>query len=93
MNIALDYDGTYTNDPELWDKLIEQARARGHKVYCVTMRYPTESNEVYASLAGKVDDIILTCRMAKLNYLAVKGITIDVWIDDRPDFVLMNASK
>lgn len=30
MKLALDYDGTYTRDPDLWDTFI--AAAQGHRI-------------------------------------------------------------
>lgn len=42
MNIALDYDGTYTADPDMWLRFVEEAQAAGHKVFIVTMRYESE---------------------------------------------------
>ena len=41
--IGLDYDGTYTVDPDLWLRFVRQAKDRGHEVICVTMRYPEET--------------------------------------------------
>lgn len=40
MNIALDYDGTITPDPELWKFFIARALDLGHKIDIVTMRFP-----------------------------------------------------
>ena len=38
MIIALDYDGTYTRAPRLWDDFIALADAGGYSVVVVTMR-------------------------------------------------------
>jgi len=94
MLIALDYDGTYTADKELWDSFIVQARERGHEVFCVTMRYEDrlENKEVEADLRGKVDKIIYTNRKAKKQ--AVRMIcnrNPDIWIDDTPEWLFDNA--
>ena len=43
MNIALDFDGTYTEAPWLWNKFIDDAYLLGHEVYLVTGRPPDES--------------------------------------------------
>ncbi len=93
MLIALDYDGTYTADPELWDQFISNARMRGHEVYCVTMRYEdTESKEVTISLEGKVNRIIYTDRKAKKAAFRMKcGYNPDIWIDDNPDWLYEDA--
>ena len=91
MNISLDFDGTYTVDPYVWDRFIEVARMAGHTVYCVTMRYPSEGGEVIASLQGKVDHIIFTERKAKIGHMAKLGIPINVWIDDNPHWIHQDA--
>lgn len=93
MLIALDYDGTYTEDPMLWDMFILNARLTGHKVYCVTMRYKeTESADVDKALLGKVDRIIYTGRKAKKPYVWLNyNESPQVWIDDIPEFINEDA--
>jgi hypothetical protein len=93
MNISLDFDGTYTKDPELWDTFIKDARSKGHKVYVVTMRYGhgPEACEVKSGLSTKVDDIYFTSRTAKKPYMRALDIWIDIWIDDQPEFILEDA--
>lgn len=88
LNIGLDYDDTYTRDIELWNAFIAYARKRGHKVYLVTWRFPEECAIVHRDLAGKVDGIYPTSRLAKEKYMYSKGIRIDIWIDDNPSAVL-----
>lgn len=89
MIISLDYDGTYTEDPALWDTFVKQARRNGHKVFLITMRYPSEP----VTLNAEVDAILYTSREAKLQYTAKCNIRVDVWIDDRPDFILQSALR
>jgi hypothetical protein len=91
MNIGLDYDGTYTADPELWNGFIYTARERGHKVYCVTMRYPSEGEAVLRQLVRKVDQIVFTGRKGKARHMQFLGLRVDIWIDDMPHFVLEDA--
>lgn len=93
MLIALDYDGTYTTDPELWDQFIANARMRGHEVYCVTMRYAeTENEEVETNLGAKVDKIIYTNRKAKKAAFRIQcNKNPDIWIDDNPDWLYEDA--
>lgn len=91
MNIALDYDETYTRDPRFWDMVICAAKHREHTIYCVTMRSAAESDDVIRDLYDKVDGIFCTNRAAKEKFMFNEGIMIDVWIDDSPFFVLNNA--
>ena len=83
MNIAIDHDLTYDQDPKLWDLFIATALQRGHKVWGVTKREPHLT--VYMSCP-----VIYTSRKAKRPFVKAKGIHIDVWIDDSPEGILFN---
>ncbi len=95
--IALDYDNTYSLDPQMWNEIIDTMQRAGHRVICVTMRYGKESRfaseckPVYEALANRVDDIYCTGRKAKRTFLYERGINVNVWIDDSPHFVLYDA--
>lgn len=94
MNIALDIDGTYSEDPDMWDKCVRTMRAAGHKVYVVTMRYPDshESKEVEDQLTGKVDGFFFTSRKAKGPFMRdIAKVKINIWIDDTPFWITMDA--
>jgi len=92
MIIALDYDGTYTKDADLWNSFISDARAKGHEVLVVTMRHSEgEGEEVRRHSQDKVDWIHFTGRKAKREYLSAMQIFPHIWIDDQPDFILYGA--
>lgn len=92
MNIAVDFDDTYTRDPKMWDTVIQTMLNAGHRVYCVTMRHKTESEEVVNTI-GRLCPVFYTGRVAKRGFMFARGVRIDVWIDDRPDFILMDAAS
>lgn len=80
MNINIDYDGTYTSNPDMWDEIIETMHKHGCKVYCITKRY------------GKLDERkpqvpIINAMKSKLEASKATGIDIDVWIDDKPQSI------
>ena len=82
MNIAIDYDDTYTEDPELWDSFIAAAKNRGHKVYCVTRRNPLKAADIRRAMElMDVEIIFVADGMTKRTATVVQ---IDVWIDDNP---------
>lgn len=84
MILALDYDDTYTRDPDFWNKFIQLAQSKGHLVVCITMRNSSEiDKEKFPEIT-----IITTNRRAKWLYVIENGIQIDVWIDDNPWFLL-----
>lgn len=99
MKIALDYDGTYTHDPELWLMFVIQAQHHGHDIRVVTMRYPSEQQG--GAHAGAMDPrlealgvpFIFTSREAKAPVTAALGFVPDVWIDDNPQAVHQSAAQ
>lgn len=83
MIISIDYDCTYTRDKILWDSFIQQAKARGHTVYCVTARNPKyDSPEMINDLKHLVDHIFFTAGTPKEAFMLKQGICVQVWIDD-----------
>lgn len=93
MVISLDFDDTYTRDPEAWNEFIDLMQRHGHTVYCVTMRHESEGKQVKEALGKRCDSVFFTNRVAKKSFMFERGINIDVWIDDSPFFVLNNASN
>lgn len=92
MKIALDYDGTFTADPEFWLKFIALAHEHNHEVLVATMRTPEEKDTLDDRLVALVPQIVPTSRRAKLPYLAAFGIKPDVWIEDQPQFLFTNGA-
>jgi hypothetical protein len=78
--IALDYDGTYTADPELWNSFIASARKNGHMVKILTMRFPHEE------IANPPCEVVYTSRRAKAEFMPA-----DIYIDDKPFFLFANG--
>lgn len=81
MLIAIDYDGTYTKDPDLWMRFIDDSIRSGHEVICASMRH--ESEPIDNQLSEKVR-VIYTSRKAKVKALIDININPDIWIDDSP---------
>lgn len=92
MKIGLDFDNTYTRDPEAWNTFIRYFTGRGHTVYCVTYRYQSEWTEVLATIGEVIghDRCFFTGGRAKHPYMIDQGIYIDVWIDDMPQLIYQN---
>jgi len=91
MLLALDFDQTYTEDPEFWDLVIAMAKHRGHQVICATMRYEHEGEEIVSALGSKVEQIIFTGRRAKSSFLHNRGYHPSVWIDDAPQWLYRDS--
>jgi hypothetical protein len=87
--IALDYDDTYTVDPDLWLAFIDMVLARGHKIVVATMRGPQENEDLDPRLVAKIP--VYFCNgVAKKLALSRQGAYPDIWIDDHPDWVMGN---
>lgn len=86
MNIALDFDDTFTRDPDFWLKFVLLCRNHGHRIYCVTARDTNGSEEVFRELGQYIgeENCFFTGMKAKRSFMWRQGIIIDVWIDDNP---------
>ena len=91
MKIAIDYDGTYSAAPELWEYFINLAESQGHDVRIVTHREETKDN-----ISDKIHPqikIIYTDGVAKQWFCERRGDfwVPDVWIDDKPRGIFENG--
>lgn len=93
MILGLDYDNTFTRDPEFWLGVVALAKSRSHLVFVVTMRHAsTEGVPVMQALGHVADGIFFSGRKAKKPFMQEHGISVDVWIDDMPFFIENNAA-
>lgn len=88
MLISLDYDDTFTRDPDFWCQVVALGRLRGHEFVCVTARSsPPES--------GKEPHIPMpvVCAGNEWKHVAAvrKGFIVNVWIDDMPQLIRPEA--
>ena len=86
MNIAIDYNGCYANDRDLFNAFAKQARARGHNVYLVTAG--GKATHVNTGNEQPFNAIIKTYHQSKKKVFDEMGIHIQIYIDDHPWFVL-----
>lgn len=93
MLIALDYDDTFTRDPEAWLGFAKLMKSRGHEVIGVTMRYPGEASGMDSRYADACPKTHFTGRQAKKQYLEGKGVFPHIWIDDTPEWILVSAKE
>ncbi len=90
LKIAIDWDGTFTGDPELWSAFIKEAVFRGHDVAFVTGRNKLSHYHPYKGMDSLED----TAKHLGVPVIYTEGqqkqdvYGADVWIDDRPDAVV-----
>lgn len=93
MNIAVDYDNTYTEDPEFWYDFMVEAKERGYNPVICTFR--DERYDMTDGLQFLIEDdfdVYFTRGVAKKWWMEQFGISIHVWIDDRPEAILHNSA-
>lgn len=84
MLIALDYDQTYTRDPDLWDRFIVDARKQGHDLVCITSRtYEPGSTKSERVPAPAIRFLCAGSEM-KADVARKAGLNVAIWIDDMP---------
>jgi hypothetical protein len=88
MNIALDYDDTYTRDRKFWEEFISLCKTHGHKITCITKRGKDNQGETCTDISIPV---VYSNRMAKAHYCAHNQIPVDIWIDDSPQNLFVNG--
>ena len=96
MKMALDYDDTYTRDPLFWNGVILYAQERGHEVWCVSARHPSNMGEVELTVGRLIgrDKCVGTDGVAKADFMwdAYEQV-FSVWIDDKPEAVVTDTNK
>lgn len=88
MKIALDYDGTFTEDKEMWTAFVSLCKGRGHDVRFVTFRvhyyepWARGNEDILADAANLDIPVIFTNGEQKQKFFDA-----DVWIDDHPELI------
>ncbi len=85
MRIALDFDGTYTEHPALWDAFIALAKAHGHTVNVVTLRHPVHDRIGVDRRLEQLGAGIVYCDGRPKHEVAKeRGLSYTIWIEDDP---------
>lgn len=86
MIIAIDYDGTYSRDPQTFDTIIALLKSAGHTVICATYRSADNIQPVIDSI-GKLCPVILAGNGWKREAAEKAGYKVDVFVDDMPSSI------
>ena len=88
LTIGLDFDDTFTADPDFWTKFIELAISFGHTVICISGRRETFDNrrELESALPDGIK-VLLSYDQPKADHAREKGYIVDIWIDDKPGMI------
>lgn len=90
MIYGLDYDDTFSADAELWHAWAKLAVKRGHRVIGVTARNRDQIID-HAMFLDACESIVYCAGHAKYDVvLDHMDLAIDVWIDDKPQYILQS---
>lgn len=86
MIIAIDFDKTWTADPELWRMFVTSARKRGHNCIIATGRKACSEDMKKYNLHYNIE-VIYCGGEYKEKVCRREGWKVDVWIDDMPSMI------
>lgn len=89
MNIALDYDDTWTASPGMWEEFVSLAMSYGHRIKIVTFRPPDMPVPTdFYNMFSRAVPVYYTAGISKRQYMEDQGIPIAIWIDDKPELIV-----
>jgi hypothetical protein len=86
MTIAIDYDGTFAADPEMFWPIITIMKAKGHQVVIVTGRSEDFGHEIKQAV-GNIVPIVFAGMQWKRKAAEAAGYKVNIWIDDNPEYI------
>lgn len=86
---ALDFDDTFTADPEFWSDFVIRSQARGHVVICISACRDTFQNrrKREEQLPSGVK-IYCSYDKPKIQFADERNLGVTVWIDDCPEMIV-----
>ena len=84
MLLALDYDQTYTRDPDYWDAVIALGITRGHRFVCITSRTYAPGSTRPERTPTPAIPVVLAGQEMKADAARAAGYEVHIWIDDMP---------
>ena len=85
--IAIDYDDTWTSDPEMWREIARLMESRGHTVMIATGRKGWSDDMERGKVLGGIEIIYCGNDLKERAVRAQTGRTVDIWIDDMPGMI------
>lgn len=89
ITFGIDFDQTFSADPELFHILLDSLLARGHKAVIVTSRMGLRGDVVEIEwVTKKRIPIVFAAFGFKRTAAELNGYKIDVWMDDHPEHII-----
>jgi hypothetical protein len=89
--IAIDWDDTFTADPDLWRIFVMAAKNRGHMVVIITARASDSKGEIAAEAKALGVEFMLTSGQPKIAHADANGLLVNIWIDDMPGLLFSDV--
>lgn len=83
--IAFDIDGVWTEDPEAFSSIYDFLTTRGHT--CIMVTGAAQPQDKLDRLGLTFKTIIVADKILKSVAARQAGYEVDIWIDDRPEFI------
>lgn len=94
MRIAVDWDGTVTEDRELWFSFLRLAKERGHEPIIVTARDEAGADSIRVEMDPIGVQVFATDGKPKIKELDRQlGHFPDIWIDDMPHLLFSSSEE
>ena len=91
MTVSIDFDRTFSADPQMWGEFAKQAVADGNTVVMISRRPESDREEVIASLGDYAESfsqvLLVGGDTLKADAADAAGINVDVWVDDSPQTI------
>lgn len=88
MIFGIDYDGTFSADPDAFRELVRGLKARGHICVLVTGRSDEGGwGDVVRMDVGDLMPIVFAANKWKEKAALARGFKVNVWIDDNPESI------
>ena len=91
MTVSVDFDRTFSADPQMWGEFAKKAVADGNTVVMISRRPESDREEVIASLGDYAESfsrvLLVGGDTLKADAADAAGINVDVWVDDSPQTI------
>lgn len=92
LTLSIDFDRTFSADPQLWGEFARKAVADGNTVVMVSRRPDTEEDrqtvtDTLGDYADAFSQVLLVGDRLKDEAAKEAGVNVDVWVDDSPQFI------
>jgi len=89
LTFGIDFDQTFSSDPELFHLILDGILARGHKAVIVTSRAGMRGDVLEIEYVTKKRlPIVFAFGGFKETAAEAHGYKIDVWMDDNPHHII-----